>query len=75
MNANKTALVNHHHTTGHNFNFDNFKILDKEQNMNKRLILEACYIWKRRDKTINFRTDTQNINSIYTSLINTITNK
>ena len=42
----KTAVVTHYQETGHTLNFDETKIIDKEEHLHKRLILEACHIWK-----------------------------
>ena len=68
----KTAVVTHYQDTGHTLNFEETKIIDREEHLQKRLILEACHIWKNGDNTINFRTDLNNINSIYINIINTL---
>ena len=75
INKEKTAVVAHYQETGHILNFDNTVILDREEQLYKRLTLEACYIWKFGEKSINYRTDLKNINSNYLSIINTLNNK
>lgn len=72
VNNNKTALVHHHFTEGHNFNISDAKIIDRETQYYRRLTLEACYIWKNSQNAVNFRTDTKNISSSYKSIIDTI---
>ena len=71
----KTAVVSHYHETGHILDFENTTIIDREEQLHKRLILEACHIWKNGDDSMNFRTDLNNINSIYHNIINTLNNK
>ena len=47
----------------HSFNFNNIAILHKEGNIRKRKIREVIEIIER--KTCNFKTDTQNLDSMY----------
>nr|XP_022911173.1 uncharacterized protein LOC111422201 [Onthophagus taurus] len=65
---NKSALVHHHVLSGHHFNFENSQIVDKESIYSKRLFLEMFYINKEVN-SLNFRTDTQNLSSIYSYLV------
>ncbi|KAI4476528.1 hypothetical protein M0804_013507 [Polistes exclamans] len=65
--TNTTALAEHHFNTGHIFKFDETKILDKEENWYKRNISEMYYI--TNNNTVNFRTDTNNINSTYNEIL------
>ena len=67
-NIPNTALSDHAVDNLHNFNFNNVKILNKETNYKKRLILEMIHI-KKELKSINYRTDITNLNSIYNNLI------
>ena len=64
----KSALVQHHFNTGHVFNFDNTRILEKENNKSKLNISEMIFIYK--NNTVNIKSDTNNLNRIYTGLIN-----
>ena len=43
-NENKSALVSHHVSEGHHFNFDGVLILDREHTYNKRMFLEMVHI-------------------------------
>ncbi len=45
------ALAQHVHESRHEFNFEGTKILDKENNYNKRLLKEMLFITKH--KTVN----------------------
>lgn len=70
----KTALVTHHIQTGHRYNFAETKIIDREQQYKRRIILESCHIWSNSEKTINFRSDLEKVNT-YALVFNTIKNK
>jgi len=48
LKTNPTALVQHKQDTGHNFNFENFTILDQQINYRKRIISEMIQIKKKR---------------------------
>ena len=64
----KTALAMHHFDTGHNFNFDNAIVLERESNWYKRNISEMIHInWH---KTVNMRSDTQGLSIIYSNILN-----
>lgn len=65
-NKQYTALSIHATENKHKFDFDNTKIIDTENNYNKRL--EMINI-KQNHKSINFRTDVDNLSSIYSNLI------
>ncbi|KAI4476761.1 hypothetical protein M0804_013305 [Polistes exclamans] len=65
--TNTTALAEHHFKTGHIFKFDETKILDKEDNWYKRNISEMYHI--TNNNTVNFRTDTNNLNSTYNEIL------
>ena len=63
-----TALSSHVLDTGHNFKFSNTKILGREENTQKRKILEVINILKDKN-CVNFNTDVNNLSNVYTSLI------
>ncbi|XP_044760294.1 uncharacterized protein LOC123317749 [Coccinella septempunctata] len=67
----RTALVEHHLATGHSFDFniDNVEVLHREDNYRKRLFAEMFYI-KRSNSCVNFRSDLDNLSSIYNVIIN-----
>lgn len=63
-----TALSHHTKEKQHKFNFDKVKILAREENQNKRHILEMIHI-KQNKNTINNRTDISNLSSIYSNIL------
>ena len=65
----KTALASHHFELQHYFDFDNVEILDKEHNYFKRNLSEMIQICINKDKCVNFRTDTENLSSLYKGII------
>ncbi|KAI4475149.1 hypothetical protein M0804_014486 [Polistes exclamans] len=65
--SNITALAEHHFITGHKFKFDETNILDKEDNWYKRNISEMYHI--TNNNTVNYRTDTNNLNNIYNEIL------
>ena len=67
-NKNKSALVAHHLLMGHNFDFNGVTILDRERTYTKRMFLEMVHINKEVE-SINFRTDTEHLSSIYSFLL------
>ena len=67
-NSNSTALALHAHKFKHNFDFSKVKILEHEQNIKKRLLLEMIHIQKNKN-SINFRTDIENLSDIYFNII------
>ncbi|XP_046435222.1 uncharacterized protein LOC124187022 [Neodiprion fabricii] len=68
---NKTALAEHHFVEdGHNFQFDDVEILDLEKNYIKRNLSEMIFI--KAMNCVNFRSDTQNLSTIYSDLINEV---
>jgi len=70
--SNTTALSQHSVRTKHEFKFENTKILEKEENHFKRKFIESAYILLNNPCSINFKTDTQNINNKYNNILNTI---
>lgn len=65
----ETAVVHHFYDTGHIPDFNEAKILEVEQNLTKRKILESLHILTRPTTTINFRKDTENISAVYNCLL------
>ncbi|CAG5084846.1 Protein of unknown function [Cotesia congregata] len=63
----RTALANHHFLTGHNFDFDGVKIVDREGNWFKRNISEMVHICL--SDTVNWRTNTDRLSKVYIGLI------
>lgn len=72
IKTNRTALAAHHFETGHNFRFDEVSVLDYESNFFKRNVSEMIFI-KALD-SVNFRTDTQNLSTLYSDIINNMRN-
>ena len=68
----KTSLCQHTHDTGHNFGFNNIEILNVENKYNKRLFLEMAYINAYNKLTVNKKSDTHELSSIYSGLIDFI---
>jgi hypothetical protein len=66
----KTGLIKHTLETHHTFNFNNATILDRENNVKKRRLLEAEHIILRSPKTVNIKTDSDNISTQYHAIIN-----
>lgn len=62
-----TALVHHYYESGHVPDTDKISILEVEHNHAKRRVLEALHIMTKQ--SMNFRTDTDNISSVYRSSI------
>lgn len=63
-NATKTALTEHAYNNVHQFDFKNTKIIGKEPNLKKRLMLESSKI-KKAKNSVNKRTDVENLNACY----------
>lgn len=63
-----TVLALHHLNTGHRFKFEDVSMLDQESHWKMRNIGEMCFI--KMNNTINKRTDTQNLSSVYNVILN-----
>ena len=61
------VVTQHYIDTGHNFNFKEFKILDKEPSYHKRTISERIHI-KLHPTAINKIEDTENLFAPYNSI-------
>lgn len=64
---NTTALVHHYYEADRVPNTDKISILEVEHNYAKRKVLESLHIMT--NQSMNFRKDTENISSVYRSLI------
>lgn len=69
----KTSLINHTLETSHKFNYDGMQILDFETNRKKREMLESTYILALSPRSINRKTDTNNISDQFLPVISTYT--
>lgn len=67
----KTACLKHAIEENHNFDFENYKIVDKENHWRKRKNIEALHIHLNQPQATNFKTDTQFINTQYKHIIDT----
>lgn len=64
----RCALAGHASNLGHQFNFDETKILCQNNNLTKRTFLEMCYI-KENVNNINKKTDIDGLSSIYSYIL------
>jgi len=62
-----SVIIDHRQKFGHEFDWDNVKILDVESNYNKRFISEMIYI-KKQKHGLNAQTDTALLDPIYNDL-------
>lgn len=65
---NPTALVEHKINTGHSFDFENVSIIGRQNNYRKRLLHEMIAI-KKEKRSVNKRTDIENLNTAYFNII------
>lgn len=63
---NETAVVKHAIDTNHAFDYNEYKVLTKEQNYDKLKVLEMLYI--KQHNTVNIRTGTEGLSIIYNGL-------
>lgn len=61
------ALAEHVINLGHSMNWNNIEILDRADSYYKRILLEMLHI--NSEKTMNKKSDTQNLSSIYTYIL------
>lgn len=64
-----TSLCEHALSQGHEFDFDNAKIINRESNYKARLILEMCRIQEFSRLAINRKTDVDGLSSHYVQII------
>jgi hypothetical protein len=68
--GNKTALIQHSNEANHIFDFENPKILNSESNWYRRRFLESSYIQFNKPNSVNFKQDTNNLNTLYCNIVN-----
>ncbi|KYN24384.1 hypothetical protein ALC57_04021 [Trachymyrmex cornetzi] len=67
-NTSQTSVITEHKLqTSHDFDWDNIKILNKENNWNKRLLSEMIYI-KKQKHGLNLQNDMFLLDPLYESL-------
>lgn len=69
----KSALVQHATAMEHSIGIDSVKIVDRSMKSSNLPILESCHI-KNTDKTVNKRTDTDNLHAAYAGILHEIKN-
>lgn len=68
LKKNTCALVDHHLTTNHTLNFDEAKVLERENHQYKREFKEMLRI-KQEHNIINKKSDMNNLSNIYSYLL------
>lgn len=63
-----TALCDHSTEMGHVFDFEGTSVVCFEENEKKRKLREAIEIVKR-PSTVNFKTDSDHVNAIYSPIL------
>lgn len=66
---NCTGLTQHTLNTGHTFDFDQTEILDTQHKLSKRLIVETLYINQFREKSVNLKSDIDDMNPVYMQIL------
>ncbi|XP_055525302.1 uncharacterized protein LOC129718508 [Wyeomyia smithii] len=69
----KTALMYHSITQNHRFDFHQTKIIDRHDKPHALPFIEVCHI-ANTENSINKRTDTEGLNTVYAGIIHTIRN-
>ena len=65
---NKSALAHHSINTGHGFDFDNVKVIERERTYKKRMLLEELRI-KASKNCVNLKSvESKNVSDIYSKL-------
>ncbi|KYN17282.1 hypothetical protein ALC57_10434, partial [Trachymyrmex cornetzi] len=64
-----SVITEHRVNFGHEFDWDNVRVLDSERNYNKRLMSEMLYI-NRQSNGLNMKTDTEALNHGYIEILN-----
>lgn len=68
-NANNLSVISTHRLNfNHDFDWNNVRVLDKERSYCKRLISEMIHI-KKQKEGINLQTDTENLDEIYSTIV------
>lgn len=66
-NVDKSAVTQHQFLEGHKWDFENYKVIEQENNNYRRSISEMINIRKR--KTVNLKSDVRGLSIIYDTLI------
>ncbi len=66
----KTAALQHEMKEGHSFDFENFEILKKEKYWGRRKAMESLFIQLEGPRAVNFKCDTQYINTQTKQILN-----
>ena len=53
--TNDNEIPFHHATTGHSFKFEDTKILERERNKFRRMVLEGMHIYSNKDSVVNIK--------------------
>jgi len=69
--ANHSVITEHRLEFGHEFNWDNSKIVDKEKQYYRRLISEMINI-KSQKNAINLQADTELLSQSYVEILNDV---
>ncbi|KAG4074349.1 hypothetical protein HA402_008758 [Bradysia odoriphaga] len=64
-----SALALHTKTTGHAFDFDSMKILDRQRNKKKLQVSEVNHIIMNREVACNYKQDTEHIAPAYSNIL------
>ena len=70
-NSSKSVITEHRLNHGHDFKWDNVKILDHEPFYHKRLLSEMLHI-KRQKNSLNLQTDTDSLHQSYCSAVDNL---
>jgi len=63
------VITEHRQELSHDFDWDNIKILDEENNYNKRLLSEIIFIHKQNNDLNKKKNDAEFLDPTYTALI------
>jgi hypothetical protein len=66
----QSTLIKHCKEKGHFFDFENVKVLHHEENFYRRRFLESSSIQYNKPLTVNYKTDTNNLNVLYSKILN-----
>jgi hypothetical protein len=70
-NPNRSVITEHRLNYGHDFDWENVKILDHEPFYHKRLVSEMLYI-KRQKNSLNLQTDTEGLHHAYCNAVDNL---
>ena len=70
-NPNRSVITEHRLNYGHDFDWENVKILDHEPFYHKRLVSEMLYI-KRQKNSLNLQTDTEGLHHSYCNAVDNL---